>query len=178
MPLFPSFSNFVANTVIDSAAMNANFDIIENFLNVTKIDDSNIQDGGISASKLNAATLFQSVKVGDFAVPGTTGNYSETGLGFQPRVVLFVTMLADSGTGGSIGVGAVDENGNEWVAISATADTGDHHRETRTDVPVYMTNATGVVRVEGNYVSMDADGFTLDFTTVTAGSNVLYLALG
>jgi hypothetical protein len=52
MPNIPAFTNFIAGNIIDAASMNANFDIIETFLNVTKIDDSNIQDSSISASKL------------------------------------------------------------------------------------------------------------------------------
>ena len=58
MPLLVySFPDFTPNTVIRSAQVNAKYDDIQQLLNVTKLDDVNIQDAGITrASKLKAGT--------------------------------------------------------------------------------------------------------------------------
>jgi hypothetical protein len=58
MPLLIySYPDFVPFTVIKSAQINAKYNDIKTLLNVTKLDDTNIQDAGITrATKLKAGT--------------------------------------------------------------------------------------------------------------------------
>lgn len=58
MPLLTySYPNFTPNTVIQSSQVNAKFQDIKTLLNTTKLDDSNLQDAGITRStKLKAGT--------------------------------------------------------------------------------------------------------------------------
>ena len=58
MPLLVySYPDFTPNTVILSARVNAKYDDIKTLLNVTKLDDDNIQDVGITrATKLKTGT--------------------------------------------------------------------------------------------------------------------------
>lgn len=52
-----SYADFVANTKILSAQVNAKFNDIKTLLNTTKIDDDNIQNAGITrATKLKLGT--------------------------------------------------------------------------------------------------------------------------
>jgi hypothetical protein len=58
MPLLVySYPDFTPNTVIRSAQVNAKYNDIKTLLNVTKLDDSNIQDAGITrGTKLKLGT--------------------------------------------------------------------------------------------------------------------------
>lgn len=58
MPLLVySYPDFTPNTVILSARVNAKFNDISTLLNTTKLDDTNIQDAGITRStKLKVGT--------------------------------------------------------------------------------------------------------------------------
>lgn len=52
-----SYADFVANTKILSAQVNAKYNDIKTLLNTTKLDDANIQDAGITrATKLKLGT--------------------------------------------------------------------------------------------------------------------------
>jgi hypothetical protein len=115
-------------------------------------------------------------KVGSFSVPGSTGNHSVTGLGFKPGLVVI--------TGGWIAItntnlashGAMDGSGNQW-AQSNWSDVGNihgTHRDTAACMLLCIPAGTVVVRAE--YVSMDADGFTINFTAVNPSSRVSWVA--
>lgn len=58
MPLLVySYPDFTPNTVILSAQVNAKYNDIKTLLNTTKLDDDNLQDGGITrATKLDNGT--------------------------------------------------------------------------------------------------------------------------
>ena len=58
MPLLSySYADFTPNTVIQSAQVNAKFNDIKTLLNTTKLDDTNIQNAGLTrATKLKTGT--------------------------------------------------------------------------------------------------------------------------
>lgn len=73
MPLLTySYPDFTPNTVILSAQVNAKYNDIKTLLNTTKLDDTNIQDAGLTrASKLKAGTANYVV------INGSDGKMSE-----------------------------------------------------------------------------------------------------
>ncbi len=124
-------------------------------------------------------------KVGSIASPTSTGNQSYTGLGFQPKLVLFwyACLPADGNQGSIIGsVGAaVSSSDRRYVAI------GEATGKTTTEAARRHSAAACACRVgsdeavwcEGDLVSMDSDGFTINWTTVqVVALSFGYCALG
>ena len=118
-----------------------------------------------------------SYKVGSITSPASTGNQATTGVGFQPKIVLFFAnpATADGANGFSrnfFGAGvssssrfAIDENNNNDTA-------------THTASKCFVVTGAGSVTIDADLVSLDADGFTVNWTTVSSGMIVQYVALG
>lgn len=118
-------------------------------------------------------------KAGSFAGSNSTGNQSVTGVGFQPTVVLFWWNLlsADgSGTdfvlGFGVGISSSDRRavGNYSTDNQATSSNAAWNQSTTC---IYAPSGTP----RADFVSMDADGFTVNWLSATA-SVINYLALG
>lgn len=129
-----------------------------------------------------------STKVGSFAIPASTGNNPVTGVGFQPKVVLFWSnnQTSDGSTGNNtqnalmpaslLGVGISSSS----MCVVADADdftSGNPHFDTTRCLSV-LASTSGTVRYQATFVSLDSDGFTVNFTSVTSGAIVNYMALG
>jgi len=91
-----------------------------------------------------------------------SGSVSITGIGFQPDVVLFISIEANATYGFSIGVdngasaeGAYDKAGT-WFDGSSTYS--------------FLTLNSSGVGIKGYITSMDSDGFTVSITKVGAAS--------
>jgi len=126
--------------------------------------------------------------VGSFTVPNATGNKATTGVGFQPKVVLFWGngQTADA----ALGTGAAAAMAIYWgVGISSSsrvtvgeADDGVTGNPTGSDATKCLkriSGATPTVVFAADFVSQDADGFTVNFTTANATAYVVnFLALG
>lgn len=124
-------------------------------------------------------------QVVNWTSPTSTGNKAVTGVGFEPGVVLHAPGAASTTipttSAGMIGVGlgAMDAAGNQWMNTLASADnatTSDTSRYQRTDKCVAYINDSGTVNEEAAFVSMDADGFTTNFTSAN-GVAVQYISL-
>lgn len=128
------------------------------------------------------------VVVGSRAVPGATGNFSVTGLPWQPVAVVFFNQHNHLGLW-SMFLGAATADDEQWVIWTGT-DTetnGYTHRkrEGRTDrcCLSYIHGDNGTIAWAASLVSLNSDGFTLNLTertTVNAGEggNIYYMALG
>ncbi|MEX0748585.1 MAG: hypothetical protein WD074_00980 [Candidatus Saccharimonadales bacterium] len=109
--------------------------------------------------------------------PTSTGSKPVTGVGFTSDLVLHT----HSGSAGALpissplmygNIGAMDSSGNEWVNSIYTQDaqtTSNTARYQRTDKCLAFSDSTGV-NEEANYASMDADGFTLNFTSALSSA--------
>jgi hypothetical protein len=123
-------------------------------------------------------------QVGKLDVPASTGNQVITGLGFQPKALLFwYTMRTDDGVSGGLGVGfggatsstdlfSVASNGDDNVG---TANVSDGNTKVR--CIIVPTSAGSGRSLQASLVSLDADGFTLNWGIVSSGVDVHYLAL-
>lgn len=125
--------------------------------------------------------------VGNASIPASTGNKSFTGIGFKPDALIFVnvtdyTVLPSSASDNvklSIGFGLSSTargyaaNYNEKI----TSPSITKRKQIVTKAIGCLTSAS--MTWEADMVSMDADGFTLNFSTVDAGAADIffYIAL-
>ena len=114
--------------------------------------------------------------------PTATGNQAYTGVGFTPDCVvlfgvrttaetIFTTSSIRYGIGWATSSTARGYSGSGDERSAGTSNTA---RKQRTDKCFALVNETGGVRIECDLVSMDADGFTLNWSTVEASALYLY----
>lgn len=128
-----------------------------------------------------------SAAVGDFTSSASTGNQSITGLAFTPTLVLFLnaawttgTISDDATTFGPIGLGWYGgADGQAFVSTgmvdnTSPSDTGRYQSAAACVGRINATNS-GLQHVASG-VSLDASGFTLNWSTAAAGK-IAYLAL-
>ena len=116
-------------------------------------------------------------------VPLGTGNASTTGVGFQPVAVMFWGIEAGFGSPSNFfGVAtAPGEQWNFWTGEDDEASTYNRrYRMFRDDSCINILNQPlfATARVRASLVSMDADGFTLNFAAVNTVPPINYMAIG
>lgn len=126
------------------------------------------------------------VKRGRFTAQTTTGNQAVTGLGFQPKAVILLAAgrltatgyAASAITGVGIATGPTQRKAIASIIRNVAGSTGqssNHHADAAFK---FRTNTDGNVGA-ADFVSFDADGFTLNWTTAPAAAYIVeYLALG
>lgn len=126
---------------------------------------------------------------GSFAMPTITGSQSITGLGFQPKlIILFGTLQTADGIannaafGLGMGVSATDRRCTWYFAPNNLAPAPGQTSQidvSQRDDCVYVQSASGVVTAKADLTSMDADGFTLNWSAVTGTASIVnWCALG
>ena len=118
-------------------------------------------------------------RVGHFASPATVGNFSVIGLGFKPKVIEFVGSKNDGWqTWFFHSHGFADDTGNQNV-LTLTGNYSNLFRgDCKFDCCIYLRNTAGNIQVMGSLVSMDDDGFTLNFTNVNSIFVIRWKAIG
>ncbi len=126
-----------------------------------------------------------SVKVGSFSQRTSTGSQSVTGVGFQPKAVLF--FLTDKTADGSaancqIGYGVATSSSNRWcfygIAQSGLS-THSCSRRYSLSACIGAITAAGAIAAEAGLSSMDSDGFTVNWGTADSTARIVnYIALG
>lgn len=118
-----------------------------------------------------------SAQVGSITCPASTGNQATTGVGFQPKAILFWSnaRTADGGAATyNASFGAATSSSSRF-AISNDGSTSARHDNGKC-ISVCASGSTPLCAAD--FVSFDADGFTVNWTTVSSGVVVNYLALG
>lgn len=125
---------------------------------------------------------------GDFDTGLGAANVSVTGVGFQPKITLFVTSRATTASGWSgstsshIVFGAAVSSSSRWSAGNLSRDgfaAADNDQRIETDFVQFIMGVGGVLQNTLDFVSHDADGFTIDpVTAYTADTNIAFLCLG
>jgi hypothetical protein len=132
--------------------------------------------GPVGATGSNATVRAQT---GYFASPSSTGNFSITGLGFRPKVIEFVGSKNDGlQTWFFHSQGFADDAGNQNVSTLAGNFSNLWVGDTKFDRCIYLINTGRNVQVMATLVSMDVDGFTLNFTAVNPMFVVRWKAIG
>ncbi len=130
-----------------------------------------------------------SSKVVSWQTPTITGVKAVAGVGFQPDVVLhfhsgwfFTSTPPATITNAGFGLGMMDRAGGQCAIHVRASDAKNPTltaRAQRTDASLYVTHEVGpVVTKQASFVSMDGDGFTMNFTTSnSSASQIFSLAL-
>lgn len=130
--------------------------------------------------------------VGTFAKRSGTGEQTISGLGFQPKAIVFYWTAQTAVGAGSdqtnfYGSGFVDENLQE-AAVSHWSDQAlvlivnlstDSGRRTTEDASILIQSTDGTVVGQATVTSLTSDGFTLNWTVSNASGYIIrYMALG
>ncbi len=122
-------------------------------------------------------------RTGTFALPAVTGNFAVTGVGFKGvALVLWATPQTAEGfaSGFAFGLGFAANPTNRCTVTGSSANAvGTTSSWTRIDNLAFLLfNPSGIRILSADFVSFDADGFTLNFTITSSGVIVHYLVLG
>ncbi len=119
-----------------------------------------------------------SAKVVGWQMATATGNQSVTGVGFKPNVVIhgyansgFETAPSSNDVNAGLGAGVMDADGDQWVSDIFSSDgsnTSNTQRGQRTDSTIFAFDSGLAVTKQASWVSMDTDGFTVNFSTANA----------
>lgn len=124
-----------------------------------------------------------SYKVGSVAQPTITGNQAVTGVGFQPKAVVFFmnTKTADGSASGAwenVGM-AVSSSSRACISRMLDEVSGNGDRAQDNTKCIKMVNNLGVTTDAADFVSLDSDGFTINWTTVVLTADILnYICFG
>ena len=125
--------------------------------------------------------------VGHFTSPtSANSSYAITGVGFTPKVVIFYPTArtatgTDSTSDVTFGMGAMTAD-DQFVALMTDTDAAatmdvQGYRVSTACIRVY--SPAGTLTKQASYVSMDADGFTLNYSLANASAYIVhYIALG
>ena len=137
---------------------------------MVRVDGTMIPSKTIEMRHLADAVLssLSSVKIGTLTITqGTTGNLSVTGLTFTPKFVYFISRYT-TGTGFTLEAYGAMDGTSQFAhciadAVSANALTN------ATDKCIVAITSEGTLRKAASFVSFNADGFTINVATSTAG---------
>jgi hypothetical protein len=142
-------------------------------------------DGGTGSYTYIAFFAPVDVHVGSFSLNGSTGNQAITGVGFQPKVVLFLN--SNNATGGyqdgaSQMIGMATSSSARGVHSSFDEDaqaTMDVQRSGSTSLCIQRIDDAGANVQAADFVSMDSDGFTINVSTTDGVQPTIgYVAIG
>lgn len=124
-------------------------------------------------------------KVGSFDMNGSIGNQAVTGVGFQPKAVMFFGTIEDTTEGAIAGaklsVGCATDTSEQWAfsAVSrdnlATSVAKEYITTSKCITRIHSAGGIDSVTLGAELVSLDSDGFTIDITTALA-CRMIYVA--
>lgn len=136
----------------------------------------------VAVTLWTAAQAFQR-KIGTFTSQAGTGNQAITGIGFRPAAVIIFRSVTPIGVAvhAHMSIGAGSGPSNQFVAGYRAEDnvtTSDTRRFFFSDAIIFATNtAADTTFIKASLVSLDADGFTLNWSTAAAGNDYIYIAI-
>jgi hypothetical protein len=140
--------------------------------------------GGDDISFIALKFANHSMWLGTVDTPTGTGNQAVTAPGFTPQLVIMfqsmitaVNTLKTDSTANAFGIGGFDvtrQYGNT-LSVADNAATAEAASFAQTK-PVYVDDLTGGgVNLEASFVSLDATGYTLNWTTVNATARKFFV---
>lgn len=132
---------------------------------------------------IQEARAHLSAKVGTFTANSGTGDQSVTGVGFQPKALLFwITDRTGAGSGAYARFGRGWTDGTNQGAAATAWDDSSGVSNSRDRVVttkcITLIDHGGNLLAEAGIVSLNADGFTINWSTAGGSRLVTYLALG
>ena len=138
---------------------------------------------GLAAAPTEAGFSF---KKGSFSRSTATGSQSITGVGFQPKAIIFfwtqqtsAGLAADANGGAGFTTSSSNERAVAYFSDDALDSSNTSRRTSQTNC-ILIFDSSGTFGAQAALTSLDADGFTLAWT-VTSGATadiVHYVALG
>lgn len=126
-----------------------------------------------------------SQKAGVFTANTSTGNQAVTGLGFQPKAIMFWggNLTADGvGAGGMQFIGfaaSSSQRAANAIAVDDAVTPSNTGLDLQNLAIVLLTDGTPTVDALADFVSMDADGFTINWSDAPAAAvKINYWAVG
>lgn len=112
------------------------------------------------------------------SVLNTTGNKVITGVGFTPKLVLFRGLFGASSTGANEASGGMTAAAQFYATSgSNTAATTAFARNASSSACIgFVSAGSSTPTLLGAYVSMDADGFTINISTASSAVDFSYTA--
>lgn len=139
----------------------------------------NFTTGFATADVVNYLALggadLTNVFIKSFTAKTSTGNQAYTGVGFKPDALLILCQSTPTAGDGAIGIGfgvSATKRGANCYLAQASSPFGETTYQRTTKVTTAITNSA-VLR-EADVVTLDADGFTLNWTTASAAAPNLY----
>lgn len=112
------------------------------------------------------------VKTGAFVCPSAVGNYTVGGLLFRPKgIEFFVSLTASASVSNVTSHGFADSFGNQNVSAYP-------YKIVLLDRCIYAILSLVSIPVDARLVSMNTDGFTLNFAAVDNRFTIRWLATG
>ncbi len=153
-------------------------------LTAAELDDLVENDQALAAGTgLNDASVTPAKRTGGFyigeitgATLGSTGNKAVTGVGFTPKMVRFTLRTPSAGTTSAInGTGGMTPT-FQFFTINFSSATASRRTGSTTACIGWTDDTT--TQLSCSYVSMDADGFTINVATASSIFPVVYEAHG
>ncbi len=123
-------------------------------------------------------------KVGEFTENTITGNQAVTGVGFLPDFVMFMhfgttgTVITDGYTSLGFAKSPTKEGALAVTSVGGVKTTSTFRHERTDRCIVELKPHTGALNAEASFVSMDTNGFTINWLSAPASADkVFYLAL-
>ena len=122
-----------------------------------------------------------SAQVLNWQMPTATGNKKVTGFTFEPTATIHIhsgsgatAAPPSTTTTSAVGIGVMDFAGNQWS--SATFSTSSNPSDTQRlqlDNVAFVSGGTSITK-QATFVSMNADGFTMNFSTANASAGQVF----
>jgi hypothetical protein len=114
--------------------------------------------------------------VGTYTTPTSTGNDGETGPGFTPQFVYLLGSLAEAAAtsytdnrGGSFAVSAFTASAEYTTVVSSEDAVGTSNTQSLADDrAIVIPDDDGTLDIEATFVSMDANGWTVNYSNAPA----------
>lgn len=186
---------------IEAADYNTPLNTIVNEIN-GNLDNNNIKSGaaistaklasdaGIIAGMIAADAVTPAKRSGGFFIGSTsitsTGNKVITGVGFTPKLICFLMSTEGavaSGANAGISIGFATSSSSRATVATTTRNANGGVGETLTSKAFTISTITAgggsrSVNVEGDLVSMDSDGFTINVSTYNGTKTLVYVCFG
>lgn len=107
-----------------------------------------------------------------------TGNEAITGVGFTPAVVIILATASGLTFANNGSVGFSNASAHRCVNWKFRTDTESDVVQMLSTTVIYMESSTGASTIQATVASMDADGFTLNFSALGAQAEYAYLCIG
>lgn len=162
--------------------------VIDQIAKAFPVGAEQIVNGAITTAKLDAGAVTPAkrsggVALGSFQSHATTGNKGINGVGFTPKVVKFVVWLnattLNGSSGVTIGYGVMDgfTQAAAFISLDPNAPVN-LSTDWNTSYCVYAASRTNTNVYQATFVSMDADGFTINVGTADNSYKVFWEAYG